>query len=311
MTLSRRHLLLGGAALGGAALTGCGETFDRVIGLGKRVAEIQQRHGGRIGLGARLAPGSNFNIQSDQRFAMCSTFKWVQAAAVLQAVDQGRLRLDQPVSFGPGDVLDHAPVVKAATQGRLTLAELCAAAVTVSDNSAANLLYPLIGGPAGLTTWVRGLGDTVTRFDRLEPELNSNIDKDERDTTTPDAMTGLLHTVFTGSVLKPESLDKLKAWMVASTTGKDRIRAGAPAGAVVADKTGTGLNGACNDVAAIWLPKAEGGTDPDPVFLSIYTTGGSLDTAGRNQVIADLTRVVFDTISFAEDMARQEAASSS
>ena len=178
----------------------------------------------------------------------------------------------------------------------MAISELCLAAVSLSDNTAANLLLPLIGGPAGLTAFVRSLGDTVTRFDRTEPTLNTNIDGDEKDTTTPEAMSTLLRTVFTGSALKPESLNLLKDWMVATTTGNARIRAGVPKGAVVADKTGTGERNATNDVGVVWLP------NKPPVFLSIYTSGGTLDADGRNKIIADITRLVFDTLNFVETL---------
>jgi beta-lactamase class A len=186
----------------------------------------------------------------------------------------------------------------------MTIGDLCAAAVSLSDNTAANLLLPLIGGPAGLTAFVRRLGDTVTRFDRTEPTLNTNIDGDEKDTTTPEAMSNLLRMVFTGSVLKPESLTRLKDWMVATSTGNARIRAGVPKGAVVADKTGTGERNATNDVGVIWLPNKA------PVFLSIYTSGGTLDADGRNAIIADITKLVFETLGFIETLDKDEASAS-
>jgi beta-lactamase class A len=192
----------------------------------------------------------------------------------------------------------YAPVTKGNVRhGRMTVEALCAAAVELSDNTAANLLYPLVGGPDGLTRFVRSLGDQVTRFDRTEPELNTNLPGDDRDTTSPSAMAGLLRTVFTGNVLKADSLGKLKDWMVNCQTGKARIRAGSPAGSIVADKTGTGQNGAANDVAVVW---PSGGVEP--VFIAIYTSGGKLDDAGRDKTIADITRLAFDTLGFIADL---------
>ena len=300
--ISRRGLILtGGAAL---ALAGCSEKVTQALGFAQRMIEIQKRHGGRVGVSALTGSSTAhaeangaLSIQSTERFAMCSTFKWVLAAAILQQVDQGKLKISAPVKYGKKDLLEYAPTTTAnVAKGQMAISELCLAAVSLSDNTAANLLLPLIGGPAGLTAFVRGLGDTVTRFDRTEPTLNTNIDGDERDTTTPEAMSTLLRTVFTGTVLKPESLNLLKDWMVATTTGNARIRAGVPKGAVVADKTGTGERNATNDVGVVWLP------NKPPVFLSIYTSGGTLDADGRNQVIADITRLVFDTLRFVETL---------
>jgi beta-lactamase class A len=188
----------------------------------------------------------------------------------------------------------------------MTLAELCAAAVTLSDNTAANLLLAQVGGPAGLTQFARGLGDDVTRFDRTEPDLNSNTPGDPRDTTTPMAMAGLLRTVYTGAVLRPDSLAQLKTWMLDCQTGLKEIRVGVPAGWTVADKTGRG-NGAVNDVAVVW-PKDKTGKDQAPVFLAIYTTGGTLSDDDRNQIIADTAKLVFDSIGFAESLGKSSTA---
>lgn len=311
--ISRRGLLIGGAAVTTVALAGCSEKVTQALGFAQRMIEIQKRHGGRVGVSALTGVASasaeangSLSIQSTERFAMCSTFKWVLAAAILQQVDQGRLRLDAAIKYGKKDLLDYAPTTTAnVAKGQMTIGDLCAAAVSLSDNTAANLLLPLIGGPAGLTGFVRGLGDTVTRFDRTEPSLNTNIDGDEKDTTTPEAMSTLLRTVFTGAVLKPESLKRLKDWMVATSTGNARIRAGVPKNAVVADKTGTGANNATNDVGVVWLP------NKPPVFLSIYTSGGTLDADGRNSVIADVTKLVFDTLNFVETLDKAESRSAS
>lgn len=295
--LSRRMVLVGAGALG---LAGCSSKVTQAISFAQRMVEIEKRHGGRIGVSALTGTqgdGGDISIESDQRFAHCSTFKWALAAAILQRVDQGRLRLDRDIAYGDKDVLSYAPVTRAHVgKGRMAVTDLCAATVELSDNTAANLLLPLIGGPAGLTQFARGLGDAVTRFDRNEPELNSNLPGDDRDTTTPAAMAGLLRTVFTGTALQPDSLARLKSWMVNCQTGKARIRAGVPAGSVVADKTGTGANGAVNDVAVIWPPK------DGPVFLAIYTSGGNLDGAGRDKTIADITRLVFDTLGFISEL---------
>ncbi len=313
--ISRRGLIVsGGAALGLAgSLSGCSEKVTQALGFAQRMVEIQKRHGGRAGVSALTGTSTAhaeangaLSIQSTERFAMCSTFKWVLAAAILQQVDQGKLKVADLIKYDKKDLLEYAPVTTMhVSKGEMTVGDLCSAAVSLSDNTAANLLLPLIGGPAGLTAFVRGLGDTVTRFDRTEPTLNTNIDGDEKDTTTPEAMSNLLRTVFTGSVLQPQSLSLLKDWMVATTTGNARIRAGVPKGAVVADKTGTGEHNAANDVGVVWL------ANKPPVFLSIYTSGGTLDADGRNQIIADITKLVFDTLNFVETLDKDASRSAS
>jgi beta-lactamase class A len=285
--VSRRHLLAAGAAF---SLAGCSAEVNKAMDLTSRMLEIKKRHGGRIGVSA-LQGTKSVNLDSGERFAMCSTFKWVLAAAILQQVDQGKLSLGKEIAYGQKDLLDYAPVTEAHVgDGKMAIGDLCAAAVELSDNTAANLLLPLVGGPAGLTQFVRGLGDATTRFDRTEPTLNTNVAGDDRDTTTPQAMALLLKTVFTGTVLKPASLDRLKAWMIATSTGQKRIRSVVPAGWTAGDKTGTGENGAVNDVAVIWPDKG------DPIFMAIYTSGGTLDAAGREAIVADTAKLALDVL---------------
>ncbi len=220
------------------------------------IAEIEHMVGGRVGVMALdTDSGETLEHRADERFAMCSTFKWVLAAAVLERIDHGELRLDQDLHFDADDLLDYAPVAREhLARGSLTIDELCAAAVSISDNTAANLLLDQIGGPSGLTAFLRQYGDTVTRLDRNEPTLNTNLPGDPRDTTTPRAMTGTMNTLLVGDVLSADSRKRLRRWLKDSTTGRARLRAGLPPDWVAGDKTGTGVNGAANDVAIAWPP---------------------------------------------------------
>lgn len=286
---TRRGILAGSAAVG---LVGCSgaEKVGKAAEFVSAIADLQKRHGGRIGVSA-ISGDARLNANSDERFAMCSVFKWVLAAAVLQQADQARLELSQSLTLKKEDLLPHAPVTSQhLADGKMTIADLCSAAVTVSDNTAANLLYPMVGGPSGLTAFVRQLGDTVTRFDRTEPTLNNNVEGDPQDTSTPAAMTALLQTVYGGTVLKPESLAQLQAWMVQCSTGAQRIRAAVPADWTAGDKTGTGENGAANDVAVLWPPKKP------PVYLTVFTSGGVLDADGHNAIIAEAAKAVLQAL---------------
>ena len=208
------------------------------------------------------------------------------AAAILAEVDAGRLTLDQRIRYGRADLLDTSPVTKAhVALGSLPVARLCAAAIQVSDNAAANLLLARIGGPAGLTRFFRAAGDNVTRLDRTEMALNSNLPGDPRDTTSPAAMLGFMRAVLLGDMLSPASRARLTGWMEGTTTGLARLRAGLPAGWRVGDKTGTG-SGANNDIA-IAFPPGRG-----PILIASYTSGPVEDMAARNGVHADIARLV-------------------
>jgi beta-lactamase class A len=168
----------------------------------------------------------------------------------------------------------------------LTLAELCEAAMTVSDNTAGNLLLASLGGPAGLTAYARSLGDQTTRLDRIEPDLNEALPGDPRDTTTPAAMLANLKTLVLGNVLSAGSRERLTGWLLGNKTGGARLRAGIPDNWRVGDKTGSGERGTTNDVGAVWPAGRE------PVIVSIYLTGTDATAEARNGTLAAVGRAV-------------------
>ncbi len=218
---------------------------------------------------------------------MCSTFKWVLAAAVLAGVDRGVQALDAPVAYGADDLLAYAPVTRAhLAAGSMTVEALAQAAVTVSDNTAANLLLARIGGPQGLTAFVRSLDDPETRLDRNEPTLNSNEPGDPRDTTTPRAMVGLLRRVLCGDALLPASRARLLGWLRGSETGRERLRAGLPPAWIVGDKTGTGLRGAANDVAIATPPGCA------PILIAAYLSDSDARLPALHAAHAEIARCV-------------------
>ena len=187
--VSRRSFLAGLAAIVATirARAAGPSAEDRLELANKRLAAIEAREGGRLGVAVLdTETGWKLKHRADERFPMCSTFKLLAAAATLKRVDEGAERLDRKIAYGPSDLLDYAPIAKAhVADGGMTLADLCAAAIDWSDNTAANLILEVIGGPAGFTQFVRSLGDSVTRLDRNEPGLNAATPGDERDTTTP------------------------------------------------------------------------------------------------------------------------------
>jgi beta-lactamase class A len=237
-----------------------------------------------------VASGKRLAYRADERFPMCSTFKAMAVAAVLQRVDAGQERLDRFVRYGQSDLLNYAPVTKAhVAEGGMKLADLCAAAVELSDNTAANLILTSIGGPAGWTRFVRSLRDRPSRLDRNEPALNTAIPGDPRDTTTPAAMAADLKATLLDHALSDASRDRLKGWMVATKTGLDRLRAGLPPAWQVGDKTGTGERATANDIAVAWTP---GG----PIVIACYLTGAASSSDDqRDAAIAEVGRLVAQT----------------
>jgi len=247
------------------------------------LAAIEQRIGGRVGVALLSGEGETLLAhRADERFAMCSTFKLPLAAAILDADEEGRLNLEDVVIYGREDLVTYSPVVEAhVVEGRLSVGALAEAIVTVSDNAAANLLLERIGGPAGLTAFIRANGDSVTRLDRTEPALNENAPGDPRDTTSPAAMASLVRRLITGDTLSEARRGTLFEWAAASTTGLQRIRAGLPPDWPVGDKTGS-CGTAYNDVAIIRAPGR--GT----AILSVYI---DRPTAEEDAVLAAMAEI--------------------
>jgi beta-lactamase class A len=253
-----------------------------------RIAGVEARIGGRIGVAALdTSNNKNLDYRAGERFPMCSTFKFLAAAAVLKQVDEKKEKLNRFISYDAKDILEYAPVTKAHLKdGGMTLGALCAAAIEQSDNTAGNLLLDAIGGPSGLTSFARSLGDQMTRLDRKEPELNSAIPGDDRDTTTPRSMLSDMMRILTGDVLSQSSRRQLEEWLQRNKTGAAMIRAGVPANWIVGDKTGRGANGATNDIAILRPP------DRAPILLAIYSVGSTATANDRATAIAETAKIV-------------------
>jgi beta-lactamase class A len=257
----------------------------------RRLAEIEAREGGRLGVFVRdTGTGARLEHRADERFPMCSTFKLLAAAAALKRVDEGAERLDRTIAFAPSDLLEYAPIAKAhAAEGAMTLAEACAAAIDWSDNTAANLVLEAIGGPAGFTQFARSLGDMVTRLDRNEPSLNEATPGDERDTTSPRAMAEDMQKVLLGDALSEASRLKLEAWLIGDKVGDKRLRAGLPSSWRIGDKTGSGERGSTNTIAIIWPP---GRT---PIIATVYYTESSAPMDARNAIHKEIGGLIVQT----------------
>ena len=243
---------------------------------------------GRLGVAVLdTASGALAGYRLDERFAMCSTFKFVAVAAVLARVDAGQERLDRRIVVTRAALLDWSPVTSKHVGGSgMTVAELCEAAITVSDNAAANLLLADIGGPAAVTAFARRVGDGVTRLDRTEPTLNEGTPGDPRDTSTPRAMAQTLRTVLLGNVLSDAHRALLIRWMTATSTGAGRLRAGLPPDWRMAHKTGTGRLGTTNDIGVIWPPRRA------PLVVVTYLTECQAPEAAREGALAQVARGV-------------------
>lgn len=283
-----RRTLIGGA--GALALVGCYPRRDELKAEETPqpflLNDLEERHGGRLGVAA-LDIGSQRRVswRGQERFAFCSTFKAFLAVATLERVQREEEQLDRAVPVTRADMIPHAPVTEKAIGRTLTIRELMQAAVEVSDNPAANILIREMGGIAVWRSWWPTFGDTTTVISRLEPDLNTALPNDPRDTCLPDQTIANIRELAFSDRLTPEHDQLISGWMIASPTGPNRIKAGAPQGWTVAHKTGTGANGATNDIGM--LTPLSG----SPVLMAVYFTGAPEATDDqRDAVIAEATR---------------------
>jgi beta-lactamase class A len=284
---SRRSLIV---ARAGAALASIGSAHAKT-GAPDDLAALEAERGGRLGVSV-LDTGTQrrLDYRADERFAMCSTHKFLTVAAILEQVDKGAMSLDRKVAFTRTDLLSYAPIAKQHVDaGFMTVEALAAATTAWSDNTADNLLLALIGGPAGWTRYARSLGDDVSRLDRIESALNSAIPGDPRDTTTPAAMVRNLDRVLLGKALSDASRKRLEGWMFDSTITDTLLRAGMPEGWRVADKSGAGENGTRNDIGMITRP------DAAPLLAAVYYTQAPGDMAAHDHVLAEVGLIIART----------------
>ncbi|MEB8343400.1 class A beta-lactamase [Streptomyces endophyticus] len=302
MSTTRRAILTTATAIGATALAGTA-TARAATGTAHarsadgRFAALERKHGARLGVFAHdISTGRTVRYRADERFPMCSTFKTLAVAAVLRDLDKDGEFLARRVHYTQADIdrAGGAPVTgkpENLAQG-MTVSELCGAAISYSDNTAANLLMKYLGGPTAVTRFVRSTGDRTTRLDRWEPELNSAEPGRVTDTSTPRAIGTTYARLVLGGALAPADRDRLTRWLLANTTSGERFRAALPADWVLGDKTGTGRYGTANDVGIAWTP------DGAPVILSVLSTKPDTDkdTEGDSPLVKRAAELIVETL---------------
>lgn len=247
--------------------------------------QLERWSRGRLGVHMIASSGREFGYRSDELFMTLSSFKYLASAFVLARVDSGAESLERRIHYSREDLVTWSPVTEAHAGGDgLTLAELCRATVTTSDNTAANLILNSFGGPQALTGFLRKINDRVTRLDRMEPELNVRHATEPLDTTSPRAMAKTLKKLLSPGILSDASRKLLLHWLVSNTTGGNRLKAGLPAGWMIGDKTGTYQTDA-NDVGVLFPPRGA------PVYVSAYLAESQATSQIKEQTLAEVGRI--------------------
>lgn len=262
-------------------------------GLIDSVKVVEARLGGRVGVAIYNGEtGRSWEHRAEERFPMSSTFKSFACAAVLSRVDAGKESLERVVKIAKSDLVSYSPVTKKRTgPNGMTMWQVCEAAVTVSDNTAGNIILKSMNGPAGFTAYMRLIGDQTTRLDRWETDLNQGKPGDERDTTTPKAAAKSLRKLLFGDVLSIQSRKRLTDWMLNNKVGDALFRSVLPAGWRIADKTGGGGHGSRALIAVMWPPESK------PVIAAVYLNGNDATFADRNAAIAEIGAAIVKAVS--------------
>lgn len=269
----------------------------------QQMAKLESNVGGRIGVAVYNTRNKEvLTYRGNERFPFCSTGKVMTVAAILKRTEKEPDLLSKSIKYSKTDVdkSGYAPITSKYLDKGMTISELSQAALDYSDNTAMNLLVAEVGGVSKITDYARSIGDEKFRLDRIEPELNTAIPRDPRDTTTPLAMTMSLDKLVLEKSLESNSQIYLSKWLKANTTGDKRIRAGLSYNWIVGDKTGTGAYGTTNDIGVIWIPKCT------PVVISIYYTQDKKDAKPNDLVIALATKIAINSLAKNDACIRNE-----
>ena len=285
--IGRRQWIGGTASLAaGMAQSGVARAEGGLAGLAPALARIERARGGRLGVAVLdTRTGERAGHRGDERFPMASTFKLFVAAAVLARIERGEERPDRRIRYGRADIVAWSPVTEAPAHLRdgMSVAGLVEAMMTISDNTATNLLLAAIGGPAGLTSFLRGVGDAVTRSDRDEPTMSEGRPGDPRDTSSPAAFLATMRALTLGDALSPAARERLVLLMKGNQTGGPLLRARLPPGWVVADRTGAAGFRSRNVVGLIWPAR-----QAEPVLVTAFLTEGPAHPPARDAVLAEV-----------------------
>ncbi|MEO8401356.1 MAG: class A beta-lactamase [Gammaproteobacteria bacterium] len=258
-----------------------------------KLAKLEASSGGRLGVYA-INTANNVRVQyrAEELFPFCSTSKIIVVSAILKKSETNPALLQKKITYDKKDIdkSEYAPITQQHIDSGMRIAELCKAAIEYSDNTAMNLLLKILGGPGAVTSYARSIHDNKFRMNRWEPELNSAIPGDTRDTTTPKAMTHSLQQVVLGDGLALSQQKQLQTWLKNNTTGAAKIRAGVPKNWIVGDKTGSGQYGTTNDIGIIWPPGCS------PIVIAIYLTQNTKDAVNREDILASATHLVLSEL---------------
>lgn len=255
----------------------------------EKFTQLENEYDAWIGVYA-IDTGTNQTIEyrPEERFAFASTYKALAAPILLQQNSLEELK--EVITYTEDDLVTYSPITEKHVGTGMTLLELSEAAVRFSDNTAGNLLFEALGGPKGFEQALREIGDNVTKANRFEPDLNKFTPGDTSDTSTPRALATSLQGLAVSDLLPDDKRELFTDWLKENATGDTLIRAGAPEGWKVGDKSGAGGYGTRNDIAVVWPPNRE------PIVISIMSRHFTEDAKYDDALIAQAAEVTLNAL---------------
>ncbi|WP_126651407.1 CGA/CIA family class A beta-lactamase [Chryseobacterium aureum] len=242
--------------------------------------------------------GFRYDKNGDKKLPMQSVFKFHIAAAVLNAVDQGKLSLDQKIKLDQSNLLENtwSPLRDqyAGKEVEIPLSEVIEYTVAKSDNNGCDILLRLLGGTQPVQKFMdtKGIKDFQIKYNEEDMHKDWNVQYQNYSTTRSAA--NALKKFYDGKLLSKKSTDYLMKVMLSTSTGLNKMVEQLPKNTPVARKTGSsgknnaGLTGAENEIGIVTLPNGR------HYALAVFVSNSTETDAVNCKMISDISREVWE-----------------
>jgi len=227
-----------------------------------------------------LDTGAYLDWQSSATFASASTIKVPILVAFFQDVDDGKIRLDEPLTMQPEMIAAGSGDLQYKQAGtQYTALEVATKMITISDNTATNMIITRLGGAAALNARFRSWGLSATSINSPLPDVEGT------NTTSPKDLGSLMSLVNQGKLVSLRSRDRLLDIMQRTQTNS-LLPQGLGAGAIIAHKTGN-IGSLLADVGLVDMPTGKR-------YLVAVMVKRPHNDATAEELIRQISRTVYD-----------------